>query len=152
MRRKDKEIQDPAIIEGILTAARVCRLAMVDGDRPYVVPMCFAYHDKALYLHSALKGKKIDILQDNANVCFEVDTLAETLSADEACDWSMRYQSVIGFGRAVFLESPEEKREALDIIFKRYAVYTSDFADNRIRATAVIRIDIQDLTGKASGS
>ncbi len=85
-------------------------------------------------------------------MCFEVDTLVETLSADEACDWSMRYQSVIGFGRAVFLESPEEKREALDIIFKRYAVYTSDFADNRIRATAVIRIDIQDLTGKASGS
>ncbi|MBI9083306.1 MAG: pyridoxamine 5'-phosphate oxidase family protein [Desulfobacterales bacterium] len=152
MRRKDKEVIDTAAIEAILAEARICRFAMVDGDRPYVVPMCFAHHENALYLHSALKGKKIEVLEKNPNVCFEVDTLLETIESDAPCDWSMRYQSVIGFGRAVFVEEEEEKRNALDIIFKRYAGRHGTFTDNKVQATAVIRINIDSMTGKMSGT
>jgi uncharacterized protein len=151
MRRKDREITDTSKIQDLLEKARVCRVAMVDDGRPYLVPMCFAHDGNALYLHSALKGKKIDALVKNPAVCFEVDTLLDVLDSDEPCGWSMRYQSVIGFGKAVFIEEAEEKRKALDVLFKRYAGRSGSFPDGKVQATAVIRIDIETITGKASG-
>ena len=45
MRRKEKEITDKNQIEKILEESPVCRLAMVDGDKPYMVPMNFGYRD-----------------------------------------------------------------------------------------------------------
>ncbi len=37
MRRNDKEINDVAVIEGILGRIAVCRVGMCAGDKPYVV-------------------------------------------------------------------------------------------------------------------
>jgi len=71
MRRQDKEIQNEPEIKAIIKKAGVCRLGMINGNKPYIVPLCFGYHDNVLYFHSSLKGKKIDILQKNPNVCFE---------------------------------------------------------------------------------
>ena len=150
MRRKDKEICGEAAIVAILDRARVCRLAMVDGDSPYVVPLCFAYQDGALYVHSALKGRKVDLMQKNPRVCFEVDDLLETVEAEDPCNWSLRYQSVIGFGRAVFVEDPEEKKKGLAMIFCRYAGRDGVFSEGKIQATAVIRIDIDTITAKGT--
>ena len=45
-------------------------LAFVDGDEPYVISMNFGYKDKALYLHSATEGRKIEIIKKNNKVCF----------------------------------------------------------------------------------
>jgi len=151
MRRKDKEIIDIVEIESIIDTAKVCRIAMVDDGFPYLVPMCFARQGKALFLHSALKGKKIDVLSKTPEVCFEIDQLMETIGSDEPCGWSIRYQSVIGFGRAVFIEDKQEKKKALDIIFERYAGNRGEFPETKVRGTAVIRIDIDSMTGKASG-
>ena len=58
MRRKDLEIAERAEVETIIEEARVCRLAMCDGDRPYVVPLSFAYRDNTLYFHTADGGKE----------------------------------------------------------------------------------------------
>ena len=70
MHRNDKEIKDVAAIEGVLRAAKVCRLGLCDGDRPYVVALCFGYDGDALYFHSAGQGKKLDILRKNNNPGF----------------------------------------------------------------------------------
>jgi len=150
MRRKDKEVIDPNVIQTILADARVCRLAMVDGDMPYVVPLCFGFRDNSLFFHSALEGKKIEALKRNPAVCFEVDMLFKTIPSEKACGWSMKYHSVIGFGKAIFLEDAEEKRKALEIISSRYAHAPLDIPEDRIRSTTVIRVDIQSMTGKAS--
>ncbi len=49
MRRKDREIEDRAELESIIGAATVCKLAMSEDDRPYIVPLCFGYKDGNLY-------------------------------------------------------------------------------------------------------
>ncbi len=54
MRWKDREISDESGIEAIINKAVVCRLGIVNGNTPYVVPLCFGYHDNKLYFHSAL--------------------------------------------------------------------------------------------------
>ncbi len=58
MRRKDKEITDPKIISEILDLSEICRLGMVDDGRAYIVPVNYAHKDGAIYIHSAMHGKK----------------------------------------------------------------------------------------------
>jgi len=155
MIRKDKEITDPKEIADIIEQAEVCRVAMADNGMPYVVPMCFGFSDNALYLHSAGKGKKIDTLRKHNAVCFEMDVDTEVKPGDTACKWGMGFRSVIGFGRAVFLEDPEAKRRALDIIMAHYASRYEfgkfTYSESALSATTVIRIDVESMTGKKAG-
>jgi nitroimidazol reductase NimA-like FMN-containing flavoprotein (pyridoxamine 5'-phosphate oxidase superfamily) len=131
--------------------ARVCRLGLCEGDQPYIVPLCFGYKDNALYFHCAGQGKKLDILRRNNNVCFEVDIDSQVMKADQACDWEMKYKSVIAFGKAVFIKDIESKRKALDVIMHEYSDGTFEYPANAIDNMVVIKIEIESMTGKQSG-
>lgn len=151
MRRKEKEIKDRSAIEEIVRQAPVCRLGLVDGDQPYVVPMNFGYRDGVLYVHGALQGRKMDILRKNQNVCVEFDIRTTLVPSENACDWGVRFQSVIAFGKAVVLEDTAEKQKALDIIMAHYSDRSYSYPENRLKATAVIKIVIDAMTGKQAG-
>lgn len=152
MRKKEKEITDKGLIEEILREAAVCRIAMSENNRPYVVPMNFGYENDTLYLHTGHKGRKIDILSKNPLVCFEAESRVETVRAESACGWGMRYLSVIGSGRASFVNDPAGKRTALGIIMKKYSGRPDwEYSDKDFEATRIVRIEIEEMTGKKSG-
>jgi len=151
MRRDEREIIDISAMEAIIHASIVCRLALSDKDQPYIVPLCFGYKDKTLYFHCAPEGRKIDIIKKNHNVCFEFDVNTEVVKAEKACNWGMKYQSVIGFGKAVIVESLDEKRKAIDIIMSQYVDRVFQFPDPVIKGAAVIKVEIEKMTGKQSG-
>lgn len=151
MRRMDKEIADPKEIEGILRNSTVCRLALVDSGRPYLVPLCFGYDAGVLYFHSAPAGKKIEVLKKNPNVCFEFDTDTMAVPADISCGWTMRYRSLIGYGIASFVEDPGEKKTALNVIMRQYSEGTHAYSEEKLLKTAVIKVEIQEISGKKSG-
>jgi len=151
MQKKEKEINNIEEINAIIAKAKVCRLAMVNGDTPYVVPLSFGYHNNTLYFHGATEGQKIKIIRKNPNICFEFDQLFETLVSETACKWSMKYQSIIGFGKAILIEEQEEKRTALEIIMSQYSNQEFQFPDDMLKATAVIKVEIESMTGKQSG-
>ena len=151
MRRKDKEIRDAKDIEKIIRESLVCRIGMCDGEMPYIVPVCFGYKDKVIYFHSAKEGKKIEVLKENNRVCFEFDTNVELLTSENPCKWSMRYRSVIGFGRAYFVEDEEEKKQALEIIMRNYSPSDGSYNFERMGKILVVKIIIDSMTGKQSG-
>ena len=151
MRRKEKEITEESAIEAIIKKSLVCRLALSDDNSPYIVPLCFGYEDKVLYFHGSLKGKKVDIIKKNQKVCFEFDINTEIVKAEDACHWSMKYQSVICFGKAILLEDVEEKRKALNIIMSQYSDRSFQFNDALLKKMAVIKVEIESMTGKQSG-
>ena len=153
MRRKDKEITDKSKIEAVIARATVCRLAIVDGNRPYIVPLCFGYQDDMLYFHSANTGKKLELLHSNNRVCFELDVDCKIISGDKPCNWGMHYQSVIGHGRAEFLEDPAAKRRALDIIMQQYtgADNAFEYDDSALGHTVVFQVRVASMTAKRSG-
>jgi uncharacterized protein len=148
MRRKDREITDRAEIEAILREAQVCRIALTDGEGPYIVPMSFGYEDGMIYLHSAPDGKKITMICANPRCCFEVDQCDGIVKGKNVCSWGMRYRSVIGFGRATILTDPGEKKHGLNCIMQQYQGGTHAFSDEDIQTVAVIRITIESVTGK----
>jgi uncharacterized protein len=150
MRRKEKQIEDPAAIEAVIRHAQVCRVAFSDDTQPYIVPLCFGYADRTVYVHGALEGKKIDILRRNPKVCVAFDVDVEIVPAAEACKWGVKYRSVIAFGKAFVIEDPVEKGKALNVIMRHYAGKDFQYPEKAFDATAVIRIDIARMTGKQS--
>jgi nitroimidazol reductase NimA-like FMN-containing flavoprotein (pyridoxamine 5'-phosphate oxidase superfamily) len=151
MRISRKEIKDQEVISSIMKEALECRIGLCEDNKPYVVPMNFGYKDNYLYIHSALEGKKIDILKNNNNVCFEVDIKNELVKADNPCSWSMKYLSVIGFGKAYFVEDINEKIQGLNIIMEKYSGKSDfQFPEGALKKVAVIKIEIEEITGKKS--
>jgi nitroimidazol reductase NimA-like FMN-containing flavoprotein (pyridoxamine 5'-phosphate oxidase superfamily) len=150
MQRKDKQINDIAVINDILSSATVCRLGLCEANQPYVVPLCFGYKDNALYFHCARQGKKLDILKKNKNVCFEVDIDCEIIKAGRPCDWGMKYKSVIGFGKAVFIEDIKSKCEALDIIMQQFSEVKFEYPEEAVKNTTIMKVEIESMTGKQS--
>jgi len=141
---------DREIIDAIIRRASVCRIGLCDDGRPYVVPVCFGYEDDTLYFHSAPRGRKLDVLRQNSAVCFEFDVDLEIVPSKSACEWSMRYRSVVGFGDASLVEDLEEKRKALDVIVAQYGGQPTEYPASTLGKTAVVKIEVQSMTAKVS--
>ncbi len=151
MRRKDKEITDIDEIERIIKKAIRCRIGLVDSDEPYVVPVSFGYERNALYFHSALEGRKVELIKKNNKICFEIDTDVEVVKDKKPCAWTMKYRSVIGVGRAYILENDEEKSHGLKLIMKQYTEGNFSFPKSVPDSVLVVRVNIGSITGKKSG-
>lgn len=151
MRRSDKEIKDLDVIKSIMEEAIDCRIGLCEDNKPYIVPMNFGYKDNCLYIHSALEGKKINILKKNNNICFEVDIKNELVKSGNPCNWSMKYLSVIGYGKAHFIEDLNEKALGLNIIMQKYTGKEDfHFPEAALSKVAVMKVEIEEITGKKS--
>ena len=149
MRRSDLEILDKSIIENILDTNTVCRIGLIDGDVPYIVPMSYGYTPDYIYLHAALEGKKLDLLEKNNQVCFEVSDSIEMVPADAACGFSVQYRSVIGSGKAELVKDSAEKQQGLQIIMHQHTGRGKwDIPLPALTKVSVIRITIESMTGK----
>jgi hypothetical protein len=150
MRRKEREITDKSFLEQLLKQAHVVRVGMFDGKWPYVVPVNMGYASGHIYFHSSQKGKKMDVLRDHPNVCFEIDGDMEIVAGERPCDYTTNYKSVIGYGTAVMLTDEAEKLEGLRVIMRHNGGPTEGFRPEAVAKTAVVRIDIVSMTGKAN--
>ncbi|MFX1474902.1 MAG: pyridoxamine 5'-phosphate oxidase family protein [Promethearchaeota archaeon] len=109
----------PAEIDQFLTCARTGRLGIIYKGDPYIIPVGFAYTDGKIAIHACSAGQKMNALQSNPKVCFEVD---ESLS-----DGSM-YKSVLIYGKAEILKDNAEKIPYLQALINKYRVPEA-FAD-----------------------
>ncbi|PKN39338.1 MAG: pyridoxamine 5'-phosphate oxidase family protein [Deltaproteobacteria bacterium HGW-Deltaproteobacteria-2] len=149
MRKKEREITDRKAIDGIIERCRVCHLAMCDDKQPYVIPLHFGYDGCFLYFHSALEGRKIEIIKRNNRVGFEFDILHNIVTAQRACDWGAKYESVVGTGTAEIVNDVEDKKAALKCIMRQYGSDVNDFSDEIIKKTLIFRVLILEISGKA---
>ena len=125
---------------------------MVDGDRPYVIPVSFVLDGDGLYVHSADHGRKLRVLRKNPHVCFEVDADVAVAPAKAPCDVGMRFRSVVGFGKVSFVEDAAEKARVLRLFIAKYVPKSSrEMPDHELAKTVVWRVAIERLTGKRSG-
>jgi len=156
MRRKDCEIVDDKRMWEVLRSANVCHVAFCHESWPYIVPMSFGCLEGKLYFHSASEGTKLDLLNANPNVCFEVAVNVEIVPSADACNWSVRYESVVGLGRMSIVEDPEERRAGLTALLAQSARLAQQ-SDRSIElpkhvsaAIVVLRVNIESMTGKES--
>ncbi|MHB8073097.1 pyridoxamine 5'-phosphate oxidase family protein [Desulfosporosinus fructosivorans] len=151
MRRNDKEITEQKALDEIMKKAQVCRLGVSYESMAYIIPMSFGYADRVLYFHSGPEGLKLLILKENPKACFEVDIDTEVIPSEKGCNWSMRYQSVIGFGEVEFIEDIDEKRKALQIIMQQYGGDLKMVEDAGLSGITIFKLVVSSMTGKKSG-
>lgn len=141
-------------IERIIKKCDVCYVAMVDLDgKPYVIPMNFGYNKNCIYLHSSQNGQKIDILKQNNSVCvsFSTDHLLRWQSEKVACSYSMKYRSVLAYGKVEFVTEQEDKIVALNQIMKHYTDKEYEYSDPSVKEVMVFKVNIHKLEGRAYG-
>ena len=140
-----------SVLEEILGNAMICRLAMMDGVRPYLLPFNYGYRDGCLYIHSAPEGKKIDLLRLNPEVCFEVEDRMEITKGEKACDWSTRYRSVVGYGTVEILSENHSKQHGLEVIMAQHgAPDLLEFNQKNLGRMVILKLTITSMTGKQS--
>jgi nitroimidazol reductase NimA-like FMN-containing flavoprotein (pyridoxamine 5'-phosphate oxidase superfamily) len=151
VRHRNREITDKEEIDRIIRQADICRLGLSRDNRPYVVPVSFGYDGDFIYFHTGREGLKIDYLQANDRVCFEMECDVRMLpDNDSACKWSVTYLSVIGFGRAEEITETQGIRFALNLIMKHYSGREWEFDAAALERTRVWRIAVEEMTGKRS--
>lgn len=152
MRLKDREVTDPTALLEIIRACDVIRVGMSVDNRPYIVPMNFGYEDGCFYFHGATVGRKLDMIRRNPNVCFEMDTDHRLISdSDRACDWTMKYKSIIGTGTMYLITDYKEKAAALDILMQQYGGKESyEYTDTMLERIGIMKLVVDEMTGKVS--
>ncbi len=152
MRRSKKEIKDPAAVKAILDEAQVGRLGTVLADgSPMIKPVNFVYEAGRIYFHTALAGEKMEDIRRASRVVFEVDQpIAYFRGGPDPCSAKYLYKSVIIKGRASICEDREEKVHALKRLMEKFDPQGGygDFPEDKVAVTGVVRIDIQEITGK----
>jgi len=150
VRKIERRIKDPKLVEALLQRAEYIHLAMWDGASPYVVPVSFAYKDGVLYFHSSFDGKKAACLKSCERVCFDAVVEYEISRTPKACGYTAHFKSVVGAGRVSFVQDPAEKARAMDMIMAHYGGPSGKYADKILEVTCVVRIDVDELVGKSN--
>ena len=153
LRRREKEISNPAEMKAILAGTQHVTVAMCRDNEPYLVTLSHGYdHEKnAIYFHCAGEGKKIDILKANDRVWGQA--LVDRGYAQGHCDHMFR--SVQFSGRVSFVEAAAEKRRALGVMIRQLErepekVLAAQVTDASLAKVCIGRIDIEFLSGKRS--
>ena len=152
MTKRERQVTDPEQILHILDTAKVVHLGLSVNDEPYVVPMNYGYTMEdgklTLYLHSAVRGKKLDIIRANSKVFFEIDCDRMPFEGRVPCQYGMVYSSIMGRGTATLVEDVEAKKQAMTILMKTQTGKDFSFNDRLVSIVTVIRIDVSEYTAK----
>ena len=152
MTKREFRITDETRIREILDRAKVLHLGLCVDNEPYVVPMNYGYVMEegrlVLYLHSAVRGKKLDMIRSNPRVFFELDCDVTPFEGQVACQYGLTYSSIMGRGNARIVEDVQEKMEAMSILMKTQTEKDFTFNERLVSIVAVIRIDVQEYTAK----
>jgi uncharacterized protein len=153
MRRKDREITDAAKIKDIIMSCECCRLGFADGESVYIVPLNFGYKEnggqKILYFHGAKEGRKADLIKKNGYAGFELDTNHQLNEDENPCEFSYRFQSVIGEGPVSVIQDARERKEALQFIMEHYSDKQGwNFSDAMLAAIVVFKLEVREMACK----
>jgi nitroimidazol reductase NimA-like FMN-containing flavoprotein (pyridoxamine 5'-phosphate oxidase superfamily) len=151
MRRKDKEVTSREWMLEVLREGLYAEVALCGPEGPYVVPVNYGFDGRRFIFHGAPEGLKFNLVRADQRVCFNVVAGAELIRDEkDPSEYSMKYRSVTGRGRARFVEDLGEKKAALQAIMKHYSGPLEPMPDELLRRTAVVTVDIEELTGKVS--
>ena len=152
MTKRERQITDEKQIMKILDTGKVLHLGLAVNDEPYVVPMNYGYTVEdgklIMYLHSAVRGKKLDMIRANPKVFFEVDCDLVPFEGVLPCQHGLSYSSVMGRGTATIVEDTQEKMKAMTILMKTQTEKDFEFTEKLVSIVAVIRIDVAEYTAK----
>jgi len=151
-RRPKRGSYDRAVIHAILDEAVLAHVAFTVAGVPYTLPMAYARHGDALYLHGARANRMLGALQTGAPACVTATLLDGLVLARSAFHQSVSYRCVVAIGRASEVTDPGEHLRALHAIVEH--VIPGRWRDVRppneheLAQTLVLRFEIEEASAK----
>lgn len=154
------QITDSIIIDDVLSSVEYGTLALCVDNIPYSIPVNFAYDEESVYFHGNKKGKKMQMIYENANASFSVvqsySVIQSYFSSNEqlACPATHFFKSIIIDGRIEIVDSYEEKIKAMSLLMEKlqkeggYKPFTDKVYEKMLNAVAVYKLNKKELTAK----
>jgi nitroimidazol reductase NimA-like FMN-containing flavoprotein (pyridoxamine 5'-phosphate oxidase superfamily) len=149
VRRKDREITDPAEMWQVLETTKYVTVALCMNNEPYLVSLSHGYDQakNCLYFHCAPEGKKLVYAQANSQVWGQA---VLDFGVTDECDYA--YTSVHFSGKIRLLEDLAEKQHAMEVLVRQVSPSPeeklSKIKSEKLAKTTMGRIDIEYMTGK----
>jgi hypothetical protein len=150
--RIEKEITDRNELLAIIRGRQFLTIAMCGDNEPYLVTLNYAFAEKeeCFYVHCANAGKKLNILRANPRVWGQI--VEDRGYVKGQCTHA--YRAVMFEGMAEFIDAPEEKRRALDMMIERFEPDPTEMKARLTPAvlmkTTVLRFRVVGMSGKQS--
>lgn len=136
-------------MESILRQETLGFLGLCGNGQPYVVPMTYAYADGRILFHCAWKGKKLDLLRANPNVCFTVGNQFDAaVRHPQGGQCAANQDSVICFGTARILEDETERWEALNAFNRAIVPGAEAISLKDASSCCAVEIAVEEMTGR----
>lgn len=123
----------------------VAHIAVTTDEGPYVTPISFVYSGQDIAFRTR-SGARLEAIRLDARVCIEVSRYEP----------SGAWKSVIVRGRAREVEDAQLIQDVMSAILRKYRDAFGNLLSNAgsvpLGDEAVVAVDIDDLTGRSSGS
>jgi nitroimidazol reductase NimA-like FMN-containing flavoprotein (pyridoxamine 5'-phosphate oxidase superfamily) len=152
VREPDRAVYEREDVYRILDEGFLCHVGFAVDDQPFVIPTSYGRKDANLYIHGSAASRMLRQMKDGVPVCVTVTLLDGLVLARSIFNHSMNYRSVVVLGKAVLVEDPAEKLEALRILSEHIILGRWDDVrqpnDRELKATSVLRLPIEEFSAK----
>ena len=152
VREPDRAVYEREDIYRILDEGFLCHVSFSVDGQPFVIPTSYGRKDANLYIHGSAASRMLRQMKDGVSVCVTVTLLDGLVLARSIFNHSMNYRSVVVLGKAMLVDDPEEKLEALRILSEHIIPGRWDDVrqpnDRELKATSVLRLPIEEFSAK----
>jgi nitroimidazol reductase NimA-like FMN-containing flavoprotein (pyridoxamine 5'-phosphate oxidase superfamily) len=135
----------------VLDASPLCHVGYRVDGAPFVTPTLQWRRDNTLYWHGSIASRFLQ-QADGSPVCLTCTLLEGYVLARSAFNHTVNYRSVMVFGTARVLKSPEDKESALRALtnglFAGRWETLRPMDEAELNATTVLHMDIEEATVK----
>jgi len=152
VREAERAVYDREAVYQILDEGFLCHVGFVTDGQPFVIPTSYGRKDATLYIHGSSASRMLRQMKEGAPICVTVTLLDGLVLARSIFNHSMNYRSVVILGKAVLVDDPAEKLEALRLLSEH--IIPGRWADSRqpsdreLKATSVLRLPIEEFSAK----
>jgi nitroimidazol reductase NimA-like FMN-containing flavoprotein (pyridoxamine 5'-phosphate oxidase superfamily) len=152
VRESQRGVYDRESIYKILDEAFVCHVGFSVEGQPHVIPTLFARVGDAIYFHGSAASRMLRNLSEGVSVCVTVTLTDGFVLARSVFNHSMNYRSAVALGKAVLVDAPEEKLEALHAFTEK--IMPGRWSDARqpyekeLKSTSILRLPLTEVSAK----
>ncbi|HEY6770631.1 MAG TPA: pyridoxamine 5'-phosphate oxidase family protein [Candidatus Sulfotelmatobacter sp.] len=152
IREAERGVYDREASYRILDEAFLCHVGFIVDGQPFVIPTSYGRKGDTLFIHGSAASRMLRQVKENIPVCITVTLLDGLVLARSIFNHSMNYRSVVILGKAMLVDDPVEKIEALRLLSEH--ILPGRWDDSRqpnekeLKATSVLRIPIEEFSAK----
>ena len=152
VREAHRAVYDREAAYQILDEGFLCHAGFVVDAQPFVIPTLYGRQDNNLLLHGSAASRMLRQMKDGVPVCITVTLVDGLVLARSIFNQSMNYRSVMVLGKAMLVDDPAEKIEALRRLSEHIIPGRWDDVrqpnERELKQTSVLRLPIEEFSCK----